>query len=104
VTKVIAPLLAALFMVSPALADDCYFTHDAETLRFDSPTELAVSGAADYSCSTSSGGAGVVERVAHCSDGYEGSVAFNEDETVTFRDAVWEPTCPDESAVLDLMN
>lgn len=98
-----APLLAALVLsFSPALADDCHFTDGTKSLTFASPTEISIDGEKPYSCDTSSGGTGVSGRVAHCSDGFDGPVVYNDDETITFRDAVWKPTC--EEAPLDLMN
>jgi len=98
----IAPFMVALFSFSPALAEDCKFSDGAAVLQFASPTEVSVDGELDYTCDTSSAGTGVSGRMAHCSDGFEGPMVYNDDQSITFRDTIWKPTC-DDTDVLGLM-
>lgn len=101
------PLIAALSIAPPAMAADCHFANGDTNLYFLSPMAVAVDprhGIMPYGCLTSSAGTGVAGRMVSCSDGYYGPLVYNEDETITFRDAVWKPVeCPADDDVLDLM-
>lgn len=63
-------------------------------------------GGMPYGCLTSSAGTGVSGRMVSCSDETYGPLTYNDDGTITFQGATWDPKdCPDDGdeAVLDLM-
>lgn len=104
---VVASLLLALVSSNQAIAADCHYVNGDVNLYFLSPAAIAVDpqhGLMPYACQTSSAGTGVMGRMASCTDGFYGPLVYNDDETVTFRSAVWEPACEEgDLSVLDLM-
>lgn len=96
-------VVALLLFSAPAMAAECSFISGDHELFFVTPQLVAVADNSyrepPYACSVLSGGTGVNFKGLVCSDGFDGPLRWNDDEatTITFRDAVWTSTCPDNS-------
>ncbi len=90
----------------PALAsEECHYEANGKALYFVTPMTLVVALSPEllpYACSTYSAGTGVNGRMVACSDGHEGSVAWNDDNAdMVFRDETWTQVCTPAVAEID---
>lgn len=97
-------VVAFLLLGAPAMAAECSFISGDHELFFVTPGLVAVADNsyrdAPYACSVLSGGTGVNFQGLDCSDGYKGPLRWKDDKAtaITFRDAEWIATCPEEGA------
>lgn len=98
-----ALLFSTMALIAPAaLAADCPYSWEGRSLYFVTPELVAVQslpGMPPYACSTHSAGTGVNGVMVDCTDGYAGSLSWDDDEatTITFRGETWTSTCPDNT-------
>ena len=93
--------LLCLCTTSANAAGCVYWSAGGDRLEYLSPVSFQVTfGEQVYDCDTSSGGTGVLARMAHCENGYESpivpatSVRGGSDyDLLVFRDEIWYAVC-----------
>lgn len=99
----IKSLLVAAVLASPAVAsDDCSYVSGSRYMYFVHTGSVVVVVDRDYRdlpyvCTTATLGTGIVGRALTCSDGYSGALKPDTGTTLTFRDAEWTDSCPDNT-------
>ena len=88
--------VVVLVLSSAAQGAECHFASGDQTLYFVTPALVAVADnnyRPPYACYTSTLGTGVEGRKLSCSDGFEGTLVWETDDRIAFRDREWDEVC-----------